>query len=32
LSADKAVVFLHFCVAGVVALGLGLRWHVRDFT
>ena len=27
LSADEAVVFLHFCVAGVVALGLGLRWH-----
>jgi hypothetical protein len=32
LSADEAVVFLHFGVAGVVALGLRLGWHVRDFT
>ena len=32
LSADEAVVFLHFCVAGVVTLRLRLRWHVRDFT
>jgi len=27
LSADEAVVLLHFGVAGVVALGLRLRWH-----
>ncbi len=26
-AADEAVVFLHFDVAGVVALGLGLVWH-----
>ena len=32
LSADEAVVLLHFGVAGVVALGLRLQWHVRDFT
>lgn len=32
LSADEAVVFLHFGVAGVVALGLRLRWHGWDFT
>jgi hypothetical protein len=28
-AADEAVVLLHFCVAGVMALGL--RWHRDDF-
>ncbi len=28
-AADEAVVLLHFCVAGVVALRLG--WHGDDF-
>ena len=27
LSADEAVVFLHLHIAGIVALGLRLRWH-----
>ena len=31
LATDEAVVFLHFHVAGVVAFGFWLRWHVDDF-
>ena len=30
-AADEAVVFLHFCVTGVVAVDLGLAWHGDDF-
>jgi hypothetical protein len=28
-AADEAIVFLHFCVRGVVAVDLGLAWHGR---
>jgi hypothetical protein len=30
-AADEAIVFLHFCVTGVVAVDLGLAWHGDDF-
>jgi hypothetical protein len=30
-ATDEAVVFLHFCVRGVVAVDLGLAWHGDDF-
>ena len=31
LAAGEAVVFLHFEIAGVMAVDLGLSWHGRDF-
>ena len=29
-AADEAIVLLHFCVGGVVAVDLGLAWHGDD--
>ena len=30
-ATDEAIVFLHFCVTGVVAVDLRLAWHGDDF-